>query len=114
VKVAEVPPGPPVLQTLVAEIYGPDYQRQIEVARQIRDIFDRADSVVDVDWYVEDDQTKYSFQVDKAMPLNGVATDQVAATMSSARRAGRGSVAPAAREGKECRSPVIAARTARA
>ncbi len=41
VKVAEVPPGPPVLQTLVAEIYGPDYQRQIEIAKQIRDIFDR-------------------------------------------------------------------------
>ena len=39
VKVSEVPPGPPVLQTLVAEVYGPDYQRQIEVARQIRDIF---------------------------------------------------------------------------
>ena len=35
VKVAEVPPGPPVLQTLVAEVYGPDYDRQIEVARQI-------------------------------------------------------------------------------
>ena len=85
VKVAEVPPGPPVLQTLVAEIYGPDYHRQIEVARQIRDIFDRADSVVDVDWYVEDDQTKYSFQVDKAKAaLNGIATDQVAATMSIA------------------------------
>ena len=41
IKVAEVPPGPPVLQTLVAEIYGPDYDRQIEVARQIRDIFEK-------------------------------------------------------------------------
>ena len=41
IKVAEVPPGPPVLQTLVAEVYGPNYERQIEIARQIRDIFDK-------------------------------------------------------------------------
>src|SRR5581483_4464468 len=49
VKVSETPPGPPVLQTLVAEIYGPDYQRQIEVARQVREVLDRTPGVVDVD-----------------------------------------------------------------
>ena len=38
-KVAEVPPGPPVLQTLVAEVYGPDYRQQIEIARQIKHKF---------------------------------------------------------------------------
>jgi len=82
VKVAEVPPGPPVLQTLVAEIYGPDYQRQIEIARQIRDIFDKTPGVVDVDSYVEDDQPKYRFVVDKEKAaLNGVSTEQVAATL---------------------------------
>jgi multidrug efflux pump subunit AcrB len=82
VKVAEVPPGPPVLQTLVAEIYGPDYQRQLEVARQIRDIFDQTDGVADVDWYVEDDQPKYRFVVDKEKAaLNGVSAEQVAATL---------------------------------
>ena len=64
-KIAEVPPGPPVLQTLVAEIYGPDYQRQIQLARQIRDLMDQTSGVVDVDWYVEDDQPKYRFIVDK-------------------------------------------------
>ncbi len=42
VKVAEVPPGPPVLSTLVAEVYGPDYDRQRELAREIMDDF-RAD-----------------------------------------------------------------------
>ena len=56
IKVAEVPPGPPVVSTLVAEVYGPDYKRQIEVARQIRDIFDRTPGVVDADWYVVADQ----------------------------------------------------------
>jgi len=82
VKVAEVPPGPPVRQTLVAEIYGPEYERQIEIARQIRDIFDRTEGVVDVDWSVEDDQPKYRFVVDKEKAaLNGVSAEQVAATL---------------------------------
>ena len=82
IKVAEVPPGPPVLQTLVAEIYGPDYKRQIEVAAQIRDILDHTDGVVDVDSYVEDDQTQYRFVVDKEKAaLNGVSAEQVAATL---------------------------------
>ena len=84
VKVSEVPPGPPVLQTLVAEVYGPDYQRQIEVARQIRDIFDRTDGVVDVDSYIEDQQTKYQFEIDKEKAaLNGV-SEQAATTLSIA------------------------------
>ncbi|MDQ5847337.1 MAG: efflux RND transporter permease subunit, partial [Acidobacteriota bacterium] len=61
VKVSETPPGPPVLQTLVAEVYGPSYQRQIEVARQIEAIFDKTEGVVDVDSYIEELQTKYRF-----------------------------------------------------
>ena len=82
VKVSEVPPGPPVLQTLVAEVYGPDYQRQLEVARQIRDVFDRTDGVVDVDSYIEDEQTKYQFVVDKEKAaLNGVSPEQIVATL---------------------------------
>jgi multidrug efflux pump subunit AcrB len=82
VKVAEVPPGPPVLQTLVAEIYGPNYERQIEVARQVRDILDHTAGVVDVDSYIEDAQTKYQFDVDKEKAaLNGVSAEQVAATL---------------------------------
>ncbi len=85
VKVSEVPPGPPVLQTLVAEIYGPDYQRQIDIARQVRDIFDRTEGVVDVDWYVEEDQIKYHFAVDREKAaLNGVSVEQVAATLRMA------------------------------
>jgi multidrug efflux pump subunit AcrB len=51
-KVAEIPPGPPVYSTLVAEIYGPDYESQIEAARKVRDIFISTDGVVDVDWSV--------------------------------------------------------------
>jgi multidrug efflux pump subunit AcrB len=82
IKVAEVPPGPPVLQTLVAEVYGPDYSRQIEVARQVRGILEKTEGVVDVDWYVEDDQTRYRFVVDKEKAaLNGVTAEQVAVTL---------------------------------
>jgi multidrug efflux pump subunit AcrB len=52
IKVAEVPPGPPVLQTLVAEVYGPDYKGQIELAAQIKQVFQHTSGVVDVDWYM--------------------------------------------------------------
>ncbi len=82
VVVSEVPPGPPVLQTLVAEVYGPRYPEQIEIARQIRDIFDKTNGVVDVDWYVEQDQTKYRFLVDKEKAsLNGISAEQVATAL---------------------------------
>lgn len=85
VKVAEVPPGPPVLQTLVAEIYGPDYGEQIETARRVRDILEKTPGVVDVDWYVEDDQPRYRFEVDPVKAANnGVSAEQVAATLAMA------------------------------
>jgi multidrug efflux pump subunit AcrB len=64
-KVAEVPPGPPVLQTLVAEVYGPDYDRQIELARQLRSMLESTAGVVDVDWYVEDPQPEMLFHFDR-------------------------------------------------
>jgi multidrug efflux pump subunit AcrB len=82
VKVAEIPPGPPVLSTLVAEVYGPDQQTRIEIARRIRQIFVKTPGVVDVDWYLEDDQTIYTFVVDREKAaLSGVSTDDVAQTL---------------------------------
>ncbi len=78
VKIAEVPPGPPVLQTIVAEIYGPDYARQIEIAKQVQAIFDRTAGMVDVDTYVEDDQLQYRFTVDREKAaLSGVAQSEI-------------------------------------
>ena len=64
-KVAEVPPGPPVLSTLVAEVYGPAPEGRKQVAAEIRDIFKRTEGVVDVDWYVEEDQPKTFFEVNQ-------------------------------------------------
>jgi multidrug efflux pump subunit AcrB len=85
IKVAEVPPGPPVLQTIVAEIYGPNYERQVEVARGVRDILDRTEGVVDVDWFVEDDQAKYDLKIDKEKAaLNGISAEQITQTIGIA------------------------------
>ena len=82
VKVVEVPPGPPVMSTIVGEIYGPDYKQQIEVARQVKDMLAQTDNVVDVDWSVEDAQVEYKFEVDKdkAMKL-GIPNAQVVQNM---------------------------------
>jgi multidrug efflux pump subunit AcrB len=80
--VAEVPPGPPVLQTVVAEVYGPDYHRQIEIARQILKVFEQTPGVTDVDWYVEDPQTRYDMKVDlDKAALHGVSAKDVTRTV---------------------------------
>ncbi|NOT73464.1 MAG: efflux RND transporter permease subunit [Cyclobacteriaceae bacterium] len=85
VKLVEVPPGPPVLSTLVAEVYGPDYDAQIAVAKQIKAKIDAAADVVDTDWMVEDDQPHYNFSVDKEKAmLSGISPAQVVATMNAA------------------------------
>jgi len=85
IKVAEVPPGPPVLETLVAEVYGPSMDRRIELARQIRDLFKQTKGVVDVDWYVEDDQPKYNLCVDEEKAaINGISEDDIARAMQVA------------------------------
>ena len=65
IKLIEVPPGPPVLSTLVAEIYGPDYAEQINVANQVKTILENTPDIVDIDWMVEDKQTEYKLEVDK-------------------------------------------------
>jgi multidrug efflux pump subunit AcrB len=82
IQVAEVPPGPPVLETLVAEVYGPDYKGQTELASKIKKIFQETPGVVDVDWYVEDPQTKYDMKVDlDKAALQGVSAAEVTSTV---------------------------------
>jgi multidrug efflux pump subunit AcrB len=85
VKLVEVPPGPPVLSTLVAEIYGPDYAQQIAIAQQAKDIFSSTKDVVDVDWMVEADQLEYKIEVDKEKAMrNGVNPSQIVNLINSA------------------------------
>ncbi|UOY08484.1 efflux RND transporter permease subunit [Muricauda sp. SCSIO 64092] len=85
VKVVEVPPGPPVLSTIVAEIYGPDYEKQIVLADGVKTILENTADVVDVDWMVEADQKQYDFVVDKEKALRyGVNTSQIVHTLNMA------------------------------
>ncbi|HLG38824.1 MAG TPA: efflux RND transporter permease subunit, partial [Chitinophagaceae bacterium] len=84
-KIVEVPPGPPVLSTIVAEIYGPEYDKQIEVAEQVKDLLQKTSDVVDIDWMVEDNQQEYDFEVDKEKAMRyGVAPAQIVATIRTA------------------------------
>ena len=83
VKLIEVPPGPPVLSTLVAEIYGPDYEEQIKVAQQVQTILQNTIDIVDIDWMVEDHQTEFRLEVDKEKAmLNGIAPQQVVGNLT--------------------------------
>ncbi|HEX9688273.1 MAG TPA: efflux RND transporter permease subunit, partial [Thermoanaerobaculia bacterium] len=82
VKVAEVPPGPPVLQTLVAEVYGPEDAGRREVARQVKELFARTEGVVDVDWYVESPRDKVIFRLDREKAgLAGIREADAATTL---------------------------------
>ena len=83
--VAEVPPGPPVLQTLVAEIYAPTESNRLALAHKVIDIFHSTPGVVDTDWYIEADQPKVEFIVDKEKAaLNGISAETIAQTLKIA------------------------------
>ena len=85
IKVAEIPPGPPVLETLVAEVYGPDEATRMDVARKVKNVFQTTSGVSDVDWYVDDDQTTYRFDVDTTKAaLSGVDVAAVNRTLTTA------------------------------
>ncbi|MCT8340676.1 efflux RND transporter permease subunit [Flavobacteriaceae bacterium TK19130] len=85
VKIVEVPPGPPVLSTIVAEVYGPDYEMQQTIADSVQQILNHTADVVDVDWMVEADQTEYDFIIDKEKAmLYGVVPKQITHTLNMA------------------------------
>ncbi len=84
-QVSEVPPGPPVLQTLVAEIYGPSLDGQIAVARDVKQILQQTPGVVDTDWYMQDPQQQLVMRVDEAKAaLHGIPVAEVAQTVALA------------------------------
>lgn len=64
IKIAEVPPGPPVLQTLVAEVYGPDDATRLAVAERVKGVFESTDGVADIDWYVDADHVTRNIKID--------------------------------------------------
>ncbi len=85
VKVVEIPPGPPVLSTMVAEIYGPSLEDQISLASKVKEIFENEQGVIDVDWMVEKRQEKYMLKIDrKKASLMRVNLNHVFQTVHSA------------------------------
>jgi multidrug efflux pump subunit AcrB len=85
VKVVEVPPGPPVLSTLVAEIYGPTAAARLALAERVRGLFADTAGVVDVDWTVEAPQPLLELLVDREKAaLHGVGAARVAETLGHA------------------------------
>jgi multidrug efflux pump subunit AcrB len=85
VAVSEVPPGPPVLQSIVAEIYGPDEEQRVALAREVRSIMQHTAGVVDIDWFVEDPQPKVRFVVDRdKAALHGISASTIASTLALA------------------------------
>lgn len=83
VKLVEVSPGPPVMSTLVAEIYGPDYKEQLRIAKEVEKILAANKDVVDMDWNIEDAQTEYEFVIDKEKAMRfAVAPAQITATVN--------------------------------
>ena len=87
VKIVEMPPGPPVMAPLVAEIYGIDVMRQRELADQIEGLFKSTDEVVDVDQSTESTQAKEIIVVDRERAAQlGVSEATVVAAINTAMR----------------------------
>ena len=85
VKISEVPPGPPVLATLVCEVYGPDHEGRLDVATQVKAVFEDTPGVVDIDWYVEDEMRELIFRIDQERAaVRGVSVEQAAQTLAVA------------------------------
>ena len=65
VKIIEVPPGPPVMSPIVAEVYGANYEKQIETAQQLRTLYSETNNIVDIDDSIETDQEKWIAKIDR-------------------------------------------------
>lgn len=83
IKLVEVSPGPPVMSTLVAEVYGPEYKEQLRIAGELEKILAENKDVVDMDWTIEDPQTEYEFVIDKEKAMRyAIAPAQISATVN--------------------------------
>ena len=85
IKVVEVPPGPPVLAPIVAEVYGPDYPGQVRVAEQLRGHFSRTDGLVDIDNSVETAAERLVVTVDRSRAARlGLSQADITSTIGAA------------------------------
>jgi multidrug efflux pump subunit AcrB len=101
-KIAEIPPGPPVLSTLVAEVYAADDSTRLEAARRVRAVMEATPGVVDVDWTMQAPEQKRVFRVDRVRAAQaGVSVEQVAQVLAMSLSGGNAGLAsaPTARKG---------------
>lgn len=85
VKVVEVPPGPPVLSTMVTEVYGPNLEVQQQIAERIKEIMMNTEGIVDVDILLEEPQRELQFQVDRDKAMRyGIIPAQVTNNLNAA------------------------------
>ncbi len=85
VKIVEVPPGPPVQSPIVAEIYGLDYNSQLDIAKQVRAVFEQADDVVDIDDSVEFNASRKVVKIDQQKAaLLGLSQSQIVSAIRMA------------------------------
>ncbi|RUM93731.1 MAG: AcrB/AcrD/AcrF family protein [Thiothrix sp.] len=83
-KVVEIPPGPPVMSPLVAEIYGLDYKGQTEVTAELRKVFESTDDIVDVDDSTVAHARRYILHVEREKAaLLGLSQQAVATAIST-------------------------------
>ena len=85
VKIVEVPPGPPVMSPLVAEIYGLDYQGQLRVAKRVRAVFEKTEDIIDIDDSIEAESPKVIIRVDQTKAaMLGVSQQAVVTNLRAA------------------------------
>jgi multidrug efflux pump subunit AcrB len=88
-KIAEIPPGPPVLSTLVAEVYAGSDKARLEAARRVLEVFEHTPGVVDVDWTIEAPEARLVLRVDRARAAEaGTSVEEIVQTVYLA-QAGR-------------------------
>ncbi len=103
-KIAEIPPGPPVLSTLVAEIYGPSDSARLATAKYVRHVFETTPGVVDIDWTIQAPQRKEAFRVNRVRAAQaGASVEQITQTLALALSGAPAGLAsePTAREAVE-------------
>lgn len=78
IQIVEMPPGPPVMQTVVAEVYGPTAAERIQVAEKLTRLFELAPSIADVDNYLTTPYEIWNFRVNREKAIRvGVSVDAV-------------------------------------
>ncbi len=85
IKIVEVPPGPPVMFPIVAEVYGSNYEQQMVTAKKLRAIFENTPDIVDIDDSIESEQQKWLARIDRQKAaLLQVPFDQIVKAIDTA------------------------------